>query len=249
MVQAERFAGIGEAGQFVVVGREQAAAAVLSVHGLGHSPGERKAVIGRGASPNLVEDDKAALRSLAEDSGGFDHFDHESGTATGKVVRCADPAEQAVDQGRSWLRPRARNRPPAPAGTISAFWRRNVDFPPMLGPPSSQSRSSRAEVAIIGNEPLALRSQRRFDYGMPAALNGKHGFGNDVRQAPTALCCALGLPGGDIDPGERLGRFGDGEPRGESLADQLLEMRFFCRERVPASLGDAAGFPRAGQPR
>ena len=40
---------------------------------------------------------------------------------------------------------------------ISAFWRRKVDLPPMLGPVSSQMRAVRAaghrrQVAIVGDE-------------------------------------------------------------------------------------------------
>ena len=63
---------------------------------------------------------------------------------------------------------------------ISAFWRRKVDLPAMLGPVTSQMRAARlveagsgrraAEIAVVGDEGAALRARKRLlDHRMAAA--------------------------------------------------------------------------------
>src|SRR3546814_13085935 len=92
MVEAERVATFGEPGQLVIMRREQAAAAIVLMDRLDHRPGDREAVVGRGAAPNLVEDDERPRRGLGEDRGGLDHLDHYGRAAARELVRRPDAA-------------------------------------------------------------------------------------------------------------------------------------------------------------
>ncbi|MCY1177816.1 hypothetical protein D9M73_181400 [compost metagenome] len=83
MVEGERITAFGEPSQFVIMRGEQAAAAIVVMDRLDHRPGNGEPVIGRGAAPDLVEDDEAARRGLRQNGGGLDHFDHE-GRATAR---------------------------------------------------------------------------------------------------------------------------------------------------------------------
>ena len=67
----------GEIGEFVVVGGEQTAAADAVVQMLGDRPRQRHAIEGRGAAPDLIEDDQAAPRRVIEDRRSLGHLDHE----------------------------------------------------------------------------------------------------------------------------------------------------------------------------
>src|SRR5882724_7568240 len=81
----------------MVMGREEGAATVDLVQLLERGPGDRQAVIGRRAAPQLVEDDKAPRARLVEDRRALDHLDHERRAAPRQIVGGADPAEQPVD--------------------------------------------------------------------------------------------------------------------------------------------------------
>src|SRR3546814_2268894 len=59
MVERERVQCFGEPRQLVIVRCKEAAAFVDLMHRLDHRPGEREPVVGRGAAPDLVEDDEA----------------------------------------------------------------------------------------------------------------------------------------------------------------------------------------------
>ena len=179
------------------------------MHRLDHRPGDGEAVIGRGAAPDLVEDDQAARRRLRQDRGGLDHLDHEGRSAAREIVRRADPAEQAVDQAELARAPRARSSPAWASSTISAFWRRKVDLPPMLGPVISHSRSFGPRLQIVGDEALAALRQRLLDHRMAAALDLQAGLIGQRRRAPLPLGGARGIAGGDVDPGQRVGGGGD----------------------------------------
>ena len=77
--------------------REQAAAAIDLVQVLDRRPGDRKPVEGRGAPPDLVEDDERTRAGLVQDRRGLDHLDHEGRAAAREVIGGADAREQPVD--------------------------------------------------------------------------------------------------------------------------------------------------------
>ena len=65
---------------------------------LGDSPGDGKAVEGRRAASDFVEDDEGVGGGVVDDEGGLVHFDHEGGLALREVVGGADAAEDFVDE-------------------------------------------------------------------------------------------------------------------------------------------------------
>ena len=113
------------------------------------------------AVPRPISSRMTRLRAarLVEDRRGLDHLDHEGRAAAREIVGGADAAEQAVDDAD--VAALAGTKLPICAMTaISAFWRRKVDLPAMLGPVSSQS----AALAQDRN-----RSARRFRHRVAIA--------------------------------------------------------------------------------
>ena len=103
-------------------------------------PGDGEAVEGRGAAADLVQDDQRALAGLVEDRRGLDHLDHE-GRAPARRDRRRRRRARTADRPRRYAAARAGTKLPICASTaISAFCRRNVDFPAMFGPVTSQMR-------------------------------------------------------------------------------------------------------------
>ena len=76
---------------------------------------------------------------------------------------------------------------------ISAFWRRKVDLPAMLGPVSSQSRCAAPQIAVIGDEGARLLgAKRRLHHRMAPALDLEGGALIHHRAAVVALDGKLG---------------------------------------------------------
>ena len=223
------------------MGREQAAAAVRFVHRLDHRPGQRQAVIRRGAATDLVEDDEAALARLRQNRRGLDHLDHEGRAAACEIVAGADTAEQAVHQPD--FRPRRRD--------VAAGLRQQHDqrvlpqeggLAAHVGAADQPQPVVGRELTIVGHEALARLPQRGFDHRMAAAFDLQARLLDDLRPAPAAFSRALGLSGRHIDPRQRRRRGGNRLARGDGFADQLLEMRLLRRQRMAARFGDAARF-------
>ena len=64
--------------QLVIVRREQRTTLVDLMQVLDRRPRNGETIPGRGAAPNLIEDDDRIRRRLIEDRRGLDHLDHES---------------------------------------------------------------------------------------------------------------------------------------------------------------------------
>ena len=76
---------------------EQGATAVVLVEMLRRCPGNGEAVIGRGAAPDLVQNDQRTLRRLIEDRRRLHHLDHEGAAPRRQIVARADTGEEPVD--------------------------------------------------------------------------------------------------------------------------------------------------------
>ena len=86
--------------ELVVVRSEEGLGAPVGivVQVLDDSPSDGDAIVGAGATAQLVEEDEGARREGVEDAGGFLHLDHEGRFATGDIVRGSDTGEDAIGE-------------------------------------------------------------------------------------------------------------------------------------------------------
>ena len=96
-------------GQLEIVGREQREAAILLGELVRDGPGERQAVEGRRAAPDLVDQHQALRRRAVEDVRGLGHLDHERRAPAGEIVGGADAREDRVERTERAL-PRRNER-------------------------------------------------------------------------------------------------------------------------------------------
>ena len=87
-----------ELGQLMVMRREKRfrTEALGIRHMLDHGPGDSQPVKGTGPAADLIEDDKAFFRRIAQDIRDLGHFHHKGTLAGGKVIRGADAGEDPV---------------------------------------------------------------------------------------------------------------------------------------------------------
>ncbi len=222
------------------MGGEQAAAAIAVVDRLGHRPGDGEPVIGRGAAPDLVEDNEALRARLGEDGGGLDHLDHEGRAAAGEIVGSADPAEQAVDEAEP--RPRRRHEGARlgkqdDQGILAQEGR----FAAHIGPGDQPQPRVFRQGTIVGDEARAISLQGVFDHRMAARLDFEAGEILEPRPAPAALGGTLGERRGDIEPGERVGGGSDRLGAIQRFGGQRRKMLGLHAERLLPGLGDPHG--------
>ena len=171
-----------ERGELVEMRGEQRTATVLFVQMLDRGPGNRKAVEGRRASPDFVENDQRAFAGLIENGGGFHHLDHEGRASAGEIVGGADAREQAIDNAElgAFRRHEAAHLGQNNDERVLAQERRLARHVR----PGEQPDAPRAcirrrrKIAIVGDERIA---DRLFDHGMAAALDDEVERAVDVR--------------------------------------------------------------------
>jgi hypothetical protein len=127
----------------------RAAGVVVDV--LDHRPGDRDAVVGAGAAPDLVQDQQAALGGVVQDVGRLDHLDHKGRLPGVDLVLRADAGEDAVDQPDAG-RAAGTKLPICAISTISATWRRKVLLPLMFGPVITRTISPGSKMASLGTK-------------------------------------------------------------------------------------------------
>ena len=104
--------------------REERQAAVLLGQLVRDRPGEREAVEGRRAAPDLVDQHQALAASRdCRMYGGLGHLDHERRAAAGEIVGGADPRVDRVDAAERARASRARTMPQQASSAITAAWR------------------------------------------------------------------------------------------------------------------------------
>ena len=145
---------------------------LLLVQMLDRRPGDRQAVEGRGAAPDLVEDDQRAFAGLIEDRGGLHHLDHEGRASAGEIVGRADAREQAVDDAdlgplrrheAAHLREHDDQRVLAQERRLARHVRAGEQ------PDSPRARIlRRRKIAVVGDERIA---DRLLDHGVAGALD------------------------------------------------------------------------------
>src|SRR6202034_752276 len=80
------------------MGSKKGSGADMALEIFESGPGEGEAIEGGSAAAHFVEEDEGLGGGGVEDGGGFGHFDHEGGTATGKVIGSANAGVDAVDE-------------------------------------------------------------------------------------------------------------------------------------------------------
>ena len=70
----------------------------MAVQVFDDGPGDRQAIIGAGAAPDLVQDHQAAWSGIVEDVGCLDHFHHKGGLPGMDGILSADARKHAVHQ-------------------------------------------------------------------------------------------------------------------------------------------------------
>ena len=149
----------GERGQLVIVGGEEGAAAVDLVEMLDRRPGDGEAVEGRRAAADLVEDDEGmrppGLRIAAVSTISTMKVERPRARSSAAPTRLNRRSTMPM-----WADFAGTYEPIWASMAISAFWRRKVDLPAMLGPVTSQMRPAsparRPEIAVVGDERAAL---------------------------------------------------------------------------------------------
>ena len=220
---------------------EEGPALHLIVHRLDHCPGDREAVVSRGAAADLIEDDEALRRGLREDRGGLDHLDHEGGAAARQIVRSADAAEQAIDDPEpgagggdkgAGLGKDGDQRGLAEERRLAAHvWAGNQPQPVV-----------RSEREIVGNEAVAAVLERGLDHGVPAATDLEARFVGELRPGPSAFGGAMGMACRDVDPRNGVRRGGDLRSGGDGQSAELLGVRGFRSKGAASGLDHLCGF-------
>ena len=80
----------------MIMRREQGAAFIGIMQVFDRRPGNREAIISRGATTNLIQNDKGLWCCLGQDGGRFDHFDHEGRASAGQIIAGANAREDAI---------------------------------------------------------------------------------------------------------------------------------------------------------
>ena len=233
----------GERGQLVVMRREEGARTVDLVQMFDRGPGDREAVIGRGAAADLVEDHQRMRARLIEDRRRLDHFDHEGRAAAGQIVGGADARKEPVDDADMGFFRRHE----------AAHLRHDRDqcvlpekgrFAGHVGagqqPKVLVVLLSRREIAVVGHELLAALRQRGLDDRVTAAPDVEGEARIDAGTRIAALDRQFGQGGGDVECGQRRcgrrNRSGLGHDGGGEFVEQLQ----FDFQRAAGRLGNAA---------
>src|SRR5208282_5191393 len=124
---------------------------------------------------------------------------------------------------------------------ISAFWRRKVDFPAMLGPvtiamrPPSPKSPDRSQSLATNGSPATFSAASTTGWRPPSTLKRSI----DERAGPVALDSEFGERGGDVDLSERRAEAAQAFAFGEASLPETLEDVEFERERLVGRRRDA----------
>ena len=234
---------LGQGRQFVVVGGEQAPAAVDVVQVLERRPGDREAVPGRGAPADLVEDHQRPRPGLVQDGGGLDHLDHEGRAAPGQVVGRPDPAEELVDDadpGRPGRHVAARLGEDGDQRVLAQEGRLAGHVGAGQQPDRGRAVGLRAQVAAVGDEALAPAAQRGLDHRVAPGGDLEGAAGLDHGPGPALFDRESRVGRRDIQRRQRLGGVGDLGLAGQHGGAELAEDALLDLQRPAAGVDDAA---------
>ena len=224
---------LGQLRQLVIVRREDGARtrATRLVEMLGHRPREREAVVGRRATPDLVEQHQRTGRRRAQDVRGLGHLDHERALPRAQSVGRTDAREQPIHETelrrrrrhpRTGLGQQCEQRHLTQIGALTAHVGagEQEDLP-----------GASVEMQIVRDE-LTTR-QQALDDRMPDARGDQPIRILDRGPGPRVAHRDLGQRGAGIEPSERIGdRLERGDMPDAFLAERDEEFVLTCLELV-----------------
>ena len=172
------------------------------VQGLHYGPGDREAVEGRRAPPDLVEQHQAARRDVVQDRRGLHHLDQERALAPREVVLRADAREHAVEDADPGFARRdegAHLRHDHDVGRLAQIDR----LPRHVRPGEDDDPRVTVEGQVIR---CHRGAGARLEHGMPALDDRERVAAIDQRPHVAARVRHLGQRREHVEPGQRAGR-------------------------------------------
>ena len=174
----------------------------------GNAGGQRQAVKGGGAAPDLVHQHQRLRRGAVQNLRGLQHLQHEGGLRVGQVVGRADAGVDGVNRpqpagaGRHMAADAGQqhdHRHLAHVGGFTAHIGAGDDLHALLG----------AQVRVIGNEaaPAGL-GQPRLHHRVAPGGDVQAGLAHKLRCAPVQRQRAFGQGAQRVQRGQRAGQPG-----------------------------------------
>ena len=208
---------------------EQRQAAVLVDQVAQDGEGQRHAVEGRGAAPDLVHQYQAVGGGVVQDGGGFGHFDHEGRTPGSQVVGGADAREDAVE----------RPEHDAPGRHVAADVGEQGDqgrlphvgrFTAHVGAGDEQQAAAFGELHVVGDEGLGAVGHFGLDYRVAAVGNAQADLVAEFRLAPVALERRVGKAGQQVELGDGAGNHLQGRDGRRQFVENAIVEQLFARQ-------------------
>ena len=192
---------------------------------LGDRPGDADAVIGAGASADLIQHHQRSFGGVVEDIRGLVHLDHEGRIAAGEFVGGADPAENPVDladPGRGGRHPASQMGEQRDEGDLT-------DIGGFSGHVRAGQQGDllarRSQARVVGDEGTGAGTaqQHTFYDGMPALFDLEDIRIVDHGPDPVRFPGEFGPAAQDVRLGDGLGGREQGLGPGDDLGQQGLE--------------------------
>ena len=196
----------------MVVRGEDGLAADHVVEMLGHRPGDRHAVVGRGPAADLVEQHEAPAGRPVEGRARFAHLHHEGGLAARQVVRRADAGEQPVHRA-DHRAPSRHERPHLREQHAQPHLPEQRGLSRHVRPGQQDDPAGLVEPHVVGNERLARHHPLDHRVAGPLELDGEPSVDLGPRIALAVREVGQGAPHvelrqrrrGHLHPGDYLG--------------------------------------------
>ena len=208
---------LGQAGQLEIVGGKQAEGLVFLQQVFGNGLRQRQSVEGGSAAADFVHQHQRLRRGVAQDVGGFAHFDHKGRAVGGQIVGRADAGENLIDGADAG----------GVGGDEAAGVRQQHDvgdlahiggFAAHIGAGNQHQAAALVQPRVVRREAGDLH----FDHRMAAVVDFDAGVIDKLRRAVVVLDGKTGKAAQHI---ERGGGFGALLQQGQLLL-QFLHQRF-----------------------
>ena len=162
---------VREAGQFEIMGGEQRQRPVLLDQMAANGKGQRHAVEGRSAAPDLVHQHQRVFRRVMQNRRRFGHLHHEGRTSGSEIVRRTNAREDLIERAER----HAAGRNKAADMCHQGDQRRLPHigrFTAHVRAGDQQQATAVTQARIVGDEGFAI-GQLVFHHRMPPAFDGE----------------------------------------------------------------------------